>query len=59
MKIAIIGAGFGEMAAAYEIAKAGHEAVLIERTITRWSSGHILGRWPGSRKILSPLARYG
>lgn len=31
MKIAIIGAGFGGMAAAYEIAKAGHEAVLIER----------------------------
>ncbi len=30
MKVAIIGAGFGGMAAAYDLAKAGHQAILYE-----------------------------
>ena len=30
MKIAIIGAGFGGMAAAYDLRKAGHEVIIFE-----------------------------
>ena len=30
MKIAIIGAGFGGMAAAYDLRNAGHEVVILE-----------------------------
>ena len=30
MRIAIIGAGFGGMAAAYDLRKAGHEVIIYE-----------------------------
>ena len=39
MKIAIIGAGFGGMAAAYDLRKAGHEVTIFESADYRWRTG--------------------
>jgi len=59
-KIAIIGTGFGGMAAAYDLAKAGHKVTIFERRITSagWPAGSRnqtgTGRWKSSTTIGSP-----
>ena len=39
MRIAIIGAGFGGMAAAYDLKKAGHEVTIYESANVCWRIG--------------------
>ena len=50
MKIAIIGAGFGGMAAAYDLRQAGHEVTIYE------SAGYVGGLASGFKDVASGLA---
>jgi 2-polyprenyl-6-methoxyphenol hydroxylase-like FAD-dependent oxidoreductase len=42
MKIAIIGAGYGGMAAAHDLKKAGHEVTIFQGTPLELVSGEVL-----------------
>ena len=62
MKIAIIGAGYGGMAAAYDLRKAGHEVIIYESADYRgWAGFGIQRAALGlvGREVLSSLVSIG